>query len=89
MYLDIYHILPEYEGVSKSFRTQPITKYTLTTMNTRSEAIKMVMKAKLTRLTHEIANTTAPRSRELHHLQFSLQAASAETFGYILVLFLS
>jgi len=33
------------------------------------------MAAKLTRLTH----------RELYHLQFSLQAASPETFGYTLV----
>jgi hypothetical protein len=29
--------------------------------------------------------TTAPSNRELHHLQFSLQAASPETFGYTLV----
>jgi hypothetical protein len=35
----------------------------------------MVMAAKLTRLTHKIAI-------QLHHLQFSQQAASPETFGY-------
>jgi hypothetical protein len=32
-------------------------------------------------------NTIEPSGRELYHLQFSLQAASLETFGYILVLF--
>jgi hypothetical protein len=41
-----------YEGVSKSFRTESIEKYTLTTINTRSEATKRVMAAKLSRLTH-------------------------------------
>jgi hypothetical protein len=30
-------------------------------------------------------DTTAPSVRELYHLQFSLQAASPETFGYTLV----
>jgi hypothetical protein len=30
-------------------------------------------------------DTTAPSGRELYHLQFSLQAASPETFGYTLV----
>jgi hypothetical protein len=41
-----------YEGVSKSFRTEPITKWTT---NTRWEATKRITEAKLTRLTHEIA----------------------------------
>jgi hypothetical protein len=31
------------------------------------------------------SDTTAPSGRELYHLQFSLQAASPETFGYTLV----
>jgi hypothetical protein len=31
------------------------------------------------------SDTTAPSSRELYHLQFSLQAASPETFGYTLL----
>jgi hypothetical protein len=31
------------------------------------------------------SNTTAPSGRELYNLQFSLQAASPETFGYTLV----
>jgi hypothetical protein len=42
------------------------------------------MAAKLTRLNHKIA-ISAPSGRELYHLQFSLQAASPETFGYTLV----
>jgi hypothetical protein len=32
------------------------------------------------------SDTTAPSGRELYHLQFSLHAASPETFGYSLVL---
>jgi hypothetical protein len=43
-----------YEGVSKSFQTESITKYTLTTINTRWEATQRVMAAKPTRLTHKI-----------------------------------
>jgi hypothetical protein len=31
------------------------------------------------------SDKTAPTGRELYHLQFSLQAASLETFGYTLV----
>jgi hypothetical protein len=31
------------------------------------------------------SDTTAPSGRELYHLQFSLQAASPETFGHTLV----
>jgi hypothetical protein len=44
-----------YEGVSKSFRTKSITKYRLTTINTRWEGTQRVMAAKLTRLTYKIA----------------------------------
>jgi hypothetical protein len=44
-----------YEAVSKSFRTESITKYTLKTINTRWEATQRVMAEKLTRLTHKIA----------------------------------
>jgi hypothetical protein len=40
-----------YEGVPKSFRTESITKYMLTTINTRWEATRRLMAAKLTRLT--------------------------------------
>jgi len=31
------------------------------------------------------SDTTAPSGREVLHLQFSLQAASPETFGYTLI----
>jgi hypothetical protein len=44
----------EYVGVSKSFRTESITKW-ITTINTRLEATRRVMAAKLTRLTYRIA----------------------------------
>jgi hypothetical protein len=33
------------------------------------------------------SNTTAPSGRELYHLQFLLQVASPETFGYTLICF--
>jgi hypothetical protein len=42
------------------------------------------MAAKLTRLTQN-SDTTARSGRELYHLQFSLQGASPETFGYTLL----
>jgi hypothetical protein len=45
----------QHEGVTKSFWTESITKYALTTINTRWEATQMVMAGKLTRLTHKIA----------------------------------
>jgi hypothetical protein len=44
------------------------------------------MVAKLTRLTHKNSDTTVLIGRELYHLQFSLQVASPETFGYTLVM---
>jgi hypothetical protein len=44
-----------HDSVSKSFRTESITKYMLTTINTRWEAIQRVVAAKLTVLTHKIA----------------------------------
>jgi hypothetical protein len=44
-----------YEGLSKSSRTESITNYTLTTINTRREATRSVMAVKLTRPTHKIA----------------------------------
>jgi hypothetical protein len=43
-----------YDGVSKSFRIESITKYT-PTRDTRWEAKQRVMAAKLTKLTHKIA----------------------------------
>jgi hypothetical protein len=44
-----------YEGVSKSFRTESITKYMLTSINTRWEATQRLVAAKLTKLSHKIA----------------------------------
>jgi len=44
-----------YEGLSKSFRTESITKYTLTFGITRWKATKSVTPAKFTRLTHKTA----------------------------------
>jgi hypothetical protein len=49
-----YSITYIHEVVSKTFRTESITKYTLTTINTRWEATQRVMAANLTRLTHRI-----------------------------------
>jgi hypothetical protein len=54
--------LAKYEGISKSFWTESIMKYMLTTINTHSETMQSthsetmqrVMAAKLTRLTHKI-----------------------------------
>jgi hypothetical protein len=44
-----------YEGVSKRLWTESITKYTLTTVNTRWQAIQTVTAAKITRLTQKMA----------------------------------
>jgi hypothetical protein len=44
------------------------------------------MAPKLTGLTHRIAIQLPTSGRELYHLQFSLQAANPETFGYIILL---
>jgi hypothetical protein len=49
------NVIDTYEGVSKSFRTESIRKYTLTTIITRWEATQRVMAANLSRLTHKIA----------------------------------
>jgi hypothetical protein len=49
------HVNSAYEGVSNRFRMESITKYMLTTINTRWEATQRVMAAELTRLTHKIA----------------------------------
>jgi hypothetical protein len=65
-----------YEGVSKSFRTESITKYTLTFGITRWEATQRVMVAKFTRLTHKLAI-------QLHLVLET--TPSPETFGYTLV----
>jgi hypothetical protein len=67
------------QGCMQNFPDWAITKWTTTIINTRWEATQKVMVAKFTRLTH-----TAPNGREMYHLQFSLQAAGPETFGYTL-----
>jgi len=74
-----------YEGVSKSFRIESITKYTLTTINTR-ETTQRVMAAKHTKLTQKNNDTTEPSGKDLYHLHFSLQAARPETFRCTLIL---
>jgi hypothetical protein len=51
---------------------------------THWEAIQRVMAAKLARLTHKIA-IQLHLVQQLYHLQFSLQAASSETFGHTVV----
>jgi hypothetical protein len=43
------------------------------------------MATKFTRTDSQNSETTEPSGRELYNLQFSLQAASPETFGYPLV----
>jgi hypothetical protein len=49
-------IFQQYEGISKSFRTKPITKQKkTTTVNTGWEATLSITAAKLARLTHKIA----------------------------------
>jgi hypothetical protein len=55
---DIHHLFQApslYEGVSKSFQTESITKYMLTTINASWEATQRVTAAKLTRLIHKIS----------------------------------
>jgi hypothetical protein len=49
------------------------------------ETTKRVMAAKLTTMSHKTATQPHLVTRELYHLQFSLQAASPETFGYTFV----
>jgi hypothetical protein len=44
-----------YEGVSKSFRTESITKYTLTTNKHSLRTTQRIMAAKLTRLTQKVS----------------------------------
>jgi len=49
-----HHAMNIYEGISKRFRTESITKYTLTFGITRCCPLQRVMETKLTRLTHKI-----------------------------------
>jgi hypothetical protein len=84
-----------HEGVTKSFRTELITKYTLTTINTRWEATQRVMVAKLTRLTHKIAiqlnlvaeNCTICSSRFRRPVRKLLDTPSYTQFSLIFILY--
>jgi hypothetical protein len=73
-----------YEGVSKSFWTESITKHMLTFGIAHWEAIQRVMAAKLARLTHKIA-VHLHLVAESCTICSSRQAASPDTFGYTLV----
>jgi hypothetical protein len=57
-------------GCIQKFPDWVITKYTLTTINTRRETTQMVMVAKLTRLTHKIV------------MQLHLMAESCTIYGF-------
>jgi hypothetical protein len=50
-----WHVIYHLRGRIQKFTDWVVTKYTLTTINTRWEATQRVMAAKLTRLTHIIA----------------------------------
>jgi hypothetical protein len=73
-----------HEGVSKIFRTELITKYTLTFgINALSNTEGFGGKTHQTG--SQNSDRTAPSGRELYHLQFSPQEANPETFGYTLI----
>jgi hypothetical protein len=55
IYIYIYLHVPMYVGVSKSFPTESVKKYTFTFGITRCCHLHSVMAAKLIRLTHKIA----------------------------------
>jgi hypothetical protein len=76
----------QHECVSKSFRTESLTKYTLynNKLSLRSNTKGYGGKTHYT--DSQNSDITAPSVRELYHLQFSLKAASPETFGYTLML---
>jgi hypothetical protein len=67
--------LEKYEGVFKSFRTEP--------NNLRSDEKGYGGKTHYT--DSQSSNTTALSGTELYYLQFPLQAAIPENFGYTLV----
>jgi hypothetical protein len=71
-----------YEGVSKSFRTESITKYTLTTV--KKTLVEKQHKG-LWRQNSQNSDIAVPSDRVLYHLQFSLQTSSSETSGYVYV----
>jgi len=67
-----------YEGTSKSFRTESITKYKHK-HSLRSN--KKGYSGKTHQTDSQNRGRTAPIGKELYHSQFLLQAASPETFG--------
>jgi hypothetical protein len=76
----------EYEDVSKSFRTE----FNEINNNNNKHSLRSNTKGyggKSHQTDSQNSDTTAPSGRELYHLQFSLQAASSETFVYSLVIF--
>jgi hypothetical protein len=78
-YMETYNKL-SYEGLSQSFQTESITKWTK--INTRCETTQKVMATELTRLTHKIAIQLYLVAESCTMCQFSLHVASPETFGY-------
>jgi hypothetical protein len=74
-----------YEGVSKNFRTE---SNEINNSNNNKHSLINNTKDYSGR-THytdsQHSDTTAPSGKELYQLQFPLQAASPETFGYVLV----
>jgi hypothetical protein len=75
----VLHKVIRYEGVTKSIRSESIKKQT-TTINTVEKQYK-----ELCRQNSQSSDTTASSGREVYHLQFSLQAANPETFGYTVI----
>jgi len=71
-----------YNGASKIFQIESKTKYMLTTINAQV-ATQNVMVAKLTKIYSQNSDTTAPSSKELYHLQFSLQASSGMSQDFL------
>jgi hypothetical protein len=69
-----------YEGVSKIFVSH--NEYSLTFGITLLRSNTKGYGGKTHQTDSQNSNTTAPSGTELYHLQFSLQAASPETFGY-------
>jgi hypothetical protein len=71
-------------GISKSFRTESNEIYAYNNKNSSRSNTKGYG-GKNHQTDTQNSDTTAPSGRELYHLQFSLQAANPETFGYTLV----
>jgi hypothetical protein len=74
-----------YECVSKSFRTESITKYMLIFGITRSEATQRLMAAKPTTLIHRIAIQLHLVAKSCTICSSRSRRVSPETFGYTFV----